>query len=123
MHDWSEIKYFTKSEFSCKCGCGQNNIDFEFVRRLDVARKVAGVPFVIVSGYRCPEHNKKVGGVDYSSHVRGFAADIKTEDAAFRFALLSGFIRAGFVRIGLYSSFIHVDVDPLKLQNLAWSDK
>ena len=44
---------------------------------LDILRKKIGKPVIVNSGYRTPEHNKKVGGAKYSYHMRGMAADIR----------------------------------------------
>lgn len=43
---------------------------------LDPARTAIGQPIIVTSGYRCPELNKRVGGVATSQHTRGEAADI-----------------------------------------------
>ena len=56
-----------------------------FLFELDLARDRAGSPFKINSGYRCPAHNKKIGGVDNSAHTKGEAADIEVENSADRF--------------------------------------
>lgn len=45
---------------------------------LDPLRLFYGKPITVTSGYRCPELNKKVGGVGNSQHLRGEAADIDT---------------------------------------------
>jgi uncharacterized protein YcbK (DUF882 family) len=118
--NWSEIKYFKKDEFVCKCGCGKNNISFELVKKLDMARLVAGVPFRISSACRCEAHNTEVGGVGGSSHIDGLAVDIVAEDSQTRFAVLSSLLRVGFVRVGVANSFIHCDIDAKKPQNLCW---
>ena len=74
---------------------------------------------------RCPEHNKAVGGVDSSSHVatvyvKGKAADIEAEDSRSRFIILAALMRAGFTRIGVADSFIHVDLDEDKKPGVMW---
>lgn len=106
-------KHFKFSEFACKCGCGENKISHEFVKKLDACREEAGVPFLITSGYRCVKHNKKVGGVADSSHTRGYAADI-----AFgrNMTVILGACRKHFKRVGVYKNknFVHVDIDPDK---------
>lgn len=43
---------------------------------LDPLREWYGKPIYVNSGYRCPELNKVVGGVENSYHVSGCAADI-----------------------------------------------
>ena len=45
-------------------------------RVLDPLREWYGKPIYVNSGYRCPELNKVVGGVENSFHVSGCAADI-----------------------------------------------
>lgn len=47
---------------------------------LDPLREWYGKPIYINSGYRCPELNKTVGGVNNSQHVNGEAADIDVFD-------------------------------------------
>lgn len=45
---------------------------------LDPIRERWGAPITVTSGYRSPELNKRVGGVENSQHMRGEAADITT---------------------------------------------
>lgn len=47
----------------------------ELVDILDELREHFG-PVIINSGYRCPEHNAKIGGAKASRHVVGDAVDI-----------------------------------------------
>lgn len=47
---------------------------------LDPVREWYGKPIYVNSGYRCPELNKAVGGVNNSQHVNGQAADIDVFD-------------------------------------------
>jgi len=42
---------------------------------LEPARAILNVPFMVDSGYRCPELNTAVGGSATSEHVLGHAAD------------------------------------------------
>ena len=50
------LRHFKKSEFTCKCGCGETVISNELLSSLDKAREFAKIPFVISSGYRCENH-------------------------------------------------------------------
>lgn len=45
------------------------------IPKMNIIREFLGVPIKVNSGYRCPELNKKVGGVSNSYHVRGLAVD------------------------------------------------
>ena len=113
---------FTDDEFECLC-CGYflDSLPFRaFLVKLQNARDVACIPFVITSGYRCPEHNKAVRGKRDSSHLRGLAADIRVQTSSDRFIIVEGLMKAGFERIGIGREFIHVDMDISKPQRLIW---
>lgn len=118
------LKHFTKNEFQCRCryecGKGFDDINQELAERLDLARTIAGVSFVLVSTIRCKRHNQDVGGVEDSAHTKGLAVDIKAATSHARYRILNGLIKAGFKRIGIYSTFIHADLDPAKAQEVAW---
>ncbi len=74
---WDEIKYFKKSEFNCKCGCGLNNIDLKLVKILDEIREHFEKLMTITCGTRCQKYNDSLrGSIKNSKHVRGKAADI-----------------------------------------------
>lgn len=74
---WNDIKYFKKSEFNCKCGCGLNNIDLKLVKILDEIREYFGKPCIVTSGCRCQKYNDSLrGSIKNSKHVQGKAADI-----------------------------------------------
>ena len=119
---WSDIKHFDKTEFECKCGCGFNIINEDLVKRLDLARNLANVKFVINSGCRCEKYNisKEVGGEIKSSHLKGFAVDIHISTDRDRFLILKSLLLLGFTRLGVYKNFIHCDIDKTKLNNLIW---
>ena len=105
------LRHFKDEEFTCKCGCEVNGISKALVFMLDNARELAKIPFKINSGFRCVKHNKKVGGVKDSSHVKGLAVDIACDDEKQRFIMLSALLKIGFKRILIYDTFIHVDID------------
>lgn len=108
--------HFTRKEFDCKCGCGTPaKMDSEFMRMLEEARTIAGVPFVINSGYRCPLHKQK------SMNHFGNAADIACTNDRLRWIILHALIMAGFRRIGLNPAFIHADnMDRATAAKAAW---
>ena len=114
------MNYFTEDELKCKCGCGQNGVKSSALKKLNNARSISGVPYHLNSAYRCPKHNKEVGGSDTSSHPLGEAFDIETTNSRNRYKILEGLIEAGFTRIGIAKTFIHADDDELKDQEVAW---
>lgn len=113
-------EYFRDDEFECKCGCGLMNIDQGLKGKLNIARHFAHIPFVITSGSRCETHNKKEGGKSTSSHLKGLAVDIACNTSHDRSTLLTALRQSGFTRIGIAKTFIHVDIDANKPQNVTW---
>lgn len=69
-------KSLTRREIACKCGCGFDIIDYKLIETFQALRDYVGKAIFITSGCRCPEHNKKVGGVEESAHVEGMALDM-----------------------------------------------
>lgn len=79
---WEDIKHFKKSEFTCKCGCGLNNIQLEVVKIADEVREHFGNPAIVTSGTRCTKHNTEVGGVANSRHLKGKAIDMYVQNVS-----------------------------------------
>lgn len=108
--------HFETIEFACK-DCGRTKIDGRLIAALEELRELAGLAIVIDAGYRCPEHNKAVGGVSGSQHLEGKAADIRIPPLSvqqmYELALkVQAFANGG---IGVYDEkFIHVDVRDTK---------
>lgn len=116
------LNYFELSEFdSPDLPNSGVNMDSGFLSKLEVAREYAAIPFIITSGYRSQEHNAKVGGVPGSSHTKGYAADIAVKSSRDRYIIIKALIDAGFNRIGVAESFIHVDNDPNKSGDVIWT--
>ena len=92
----------------------------DFLAKLDNARMIADIPFVINSAWRSAEHNEKVGGKPDSSHLKGLAVDIKVTNSRQRFIVLQSLIAAGFNGIGIAKTFIHVDGDNEKDPRVTW---
>lgn len=79
---WEDIRYFKRSEFACKCGrCGGFPAEPReaMVRIADKIRAHFGAPAHVVSGLRCPDHNRAVGGKANSQHMYGEACDIRVD--------------------------------------------
>ena len=115
---WDSIKHFKKSEFTCKCGCGMNNISIELVKVLEDIRNHFGQPCTVTSGCRCASHNKKVGGVQGSRHVVGKASDIYVKGVsastllAYTKSLVAqGKLRYTYTNNSNMNGVVHVDVN------------
>ena len=71
-----DTEHFKVREFTCKCGCGKDNIDQRVIDMAETIRLALGVPVRVNSGCRCETKNKAVGGVKSSKHLKGLAADL-----------------------------------------------
>ena len=92
------MKHFNLSEFFRSSTAEKNGIKNEpssdekatIVRNinllvdnvLDPVRDMVNTPIMITSGYRCPQVNRLVGGVDNSQHMSGCAADFHVQGFA-----------------------------------------
>jgi uncharacterized protein YcbK (DUF882 family) len=116
------MKYFEYEEFDSPDVQGSGQLmDPKLLEMIDEVREIYGKPIRINSGYRTEAHNRKVGGVDSSSHIKGLAIDVSCTRSDDRFKMLTALIEVGFNRIGVAGSFIHVDIDKDKSQNVIWT--
>lgn len=70
-----KVEELLRSETAEKCGIDNTPTDDEIIdnlnytiQRLDEIREGYGKSIIVNSGYRCPELNRKVGGVSSSFH-------------------------------------------------------
>jgi hypothetical protein len=63
-----------------KLGIGKHQLDSEaaeaFKKANEIVKKETGKAIPIISSYRSPEHNKKVGGSPTSNHMKGGSIDL-----------------------------------------------
>jgi uncharacterized protein YcbK (DUF882 family) len=117
-----KFKYFKYKHFDSPDMPGSGElVSDELISMLDVARKKYGKPIIPNSGFRTPKHNAEVGGKVTSSHLKGLAVDISCTNSTDRFKLEGILREVGFTRIGMGSTFIHVDIDKEKTQKLLWT--
>ena len=108
-------KNFTVKEFACSDETDTVFISLALVNLLQKIRDHFGKAVIINSAYRTEAHNKSIGGATYSQHKYGLAADIHIngvtpkEIAAYVETLMPS--SGG---IGIYKSFVHVDVRRVK---------
>ena len=79
-------------------------------QRLQAIRDIIGLPIQITSGYRTPQHNRKVGGHPKSYHVKGQAADIVVQGMPA--SRVQHLLRHWSGGLGSYASFTHIDIGP-----------
>lgn len=110
-HDMPLGEHFKVSEMACPCGkCDITLVSTTLAGYLNKIRDIMGSPVRINSGFRCPAHNRDVGGKSRSYHQWGFAADIvvdgHTPDE------VAGLVIALGISCGQYDTFTHIDVRP-----------
>lgn len=119
-------KNFQKSEFEGRSGEIPEDLlknVQELANNLQVLRDEIGKPIKIISGYRSPEYNKKIGGAKKSQHMTASASDIQVDGMTplevkqkIENLISSGKMKKGGV--GLYPTFTHYDVRGF---NARWS--
>ena len=100
---------FDREEFTCKCGCGQDTVDWGLLSIVEQVREHFGQPVTVTSGNRCVSWNQTVGGQPNSQHLKGKAADIVVQGVASREVadFIETILKEG--GLGRYDTFTHVD--------------
>lgn len=112
-------KNFSLWEFRCKDGTDVPDEYLENVKELaenlQVLRDYIDKPIHVISGYRSPKYNRKIGGARRSQHMTAKAGDLivkgmtpdEVKDAILQL-IKEGKMKKG--GIGLYTHFTHYDV-------------
>ena len=104
--------HFKDTEFRCPC-CkkGGSLVNPKLVAKLEILRTLIGdKPINITSGYRCSKHNKEVGGIADSQHLKNNAVDFYVKNMKpydVYYYANKVFWDGG---VGIYKTHIHVDV-------------
>lgn len=110
---------FNINEFACKDGTPvPDNLECNVIvlaQNLQILRDELGEPLKILSGYRTPAYNKKVGGKPASQHLKAAAADLscKSKTPKQVHALIEKLIAEKKMKqggLGLYPGFVHYDI-------------
>lgn len=109
------INYFKPEEFK-----QPEKMQRKLLEMLDYARALANTPFRITSSYRTPKENGIFGGVRGSAHTKGLAVDISCYSSDKRMKIVKSALRAGFRRIGIAKTYIHLDCDDEKPDEVIW---
>jgi uncharacterized protein YcbK (DUF882 family) len=114
LNDFVISKHYNLKEFECPC-CNTVKIATDLVEALENLSDLLREKLQITSGYRCPKHNKEVGGVPNSFHTQGLAVDIvrpKKSDGE----IIDLARKAGFRGVGIYRGrgIVHLDLGPIR---------
>lgn len=85
------------------------SLDPELVYWLDKAREMAGVPFVITSGFRTKEQNTKAKGVTNSLHMTGQAVDLRIKNNEHLARIVYGLLSYNCFEIVIEKTHVHVE--------------
>jgi len=90
---------------------GEVKVSPQLMGMLQHLRDKLGSPLIITSGYRTPEHNRKSGGAKDSYHLRGLAADVRSNHRSLTTIQRHAYA-VGFGAAVIYSKkgFIHLDL-------------
>lgn len=88
-------------------------------------RAMYNKPIKVVSAYRTESHNRSIGGARHSQHVQGRALDLKPPSGVSVAKFYSDIKRNawafGIRGIGLYKTFVHIDVRPNDTRLAVWT--
>ncbi len=117
-------KNFSRWEFQCRC-CGICNVDPEFLIKLQKVRSIVAIKLTIISGCRCPIHNKNEGGTPESDHLTTEdivceGADVFCDNSRDRYRIIDAAFSVQFKRIGPHKTFIHLGTAKRNPQNVLW---
>lgn len=116
-------KNFTIEEFDCHDGTFVPSSLFGNVNaltfNLQILREHINRPIHILSGYRTPDYNHKVGGATHSQHLLAKAADIQVNGLSpySLHQIIEELIHDDFMKqggLGLYNTFVHYDIRGFK---------
>lgn len=119
------IKFlFIPMDFStCNPPCSSSLIDKRLKDVLSTIENVLGVNLKINSAFRPISHEVSQGRTGRSSHTLGKAVDVHCYSDRQRFEIVQLLLELGVNRIGIYKTFIHIDIaneKDNKTENVIW---
>jgi uncharacterized protein YcbK (DUF882 family) len=76
-------------------------------------------PVIVNSGIRCRYWNQHEGGTG-TQHIDAEAADLRVDGSRERYQMVEAAYKAGFRRIGVAKTFVHVDVGEDADKDVLW---
>jgi len=106
---------FPKSEFDCSHS-GRNEMKHEFMEVLQKIRNEYG-PMSISSGFRHSTHPIEAKKMRPGEHTFGMCADVRCNNGADRYKLITIALKHGITRIGIAKTFVHIGLGAPGLPN------
>ena len=114
---WHLYSNFKKEEFDCK-HTGENDMQHEFMIKLQAIRLEFGRPLKVTSGFRSKKHPIEARKTSSNGeHTQGNCADIYCDNGFDRFKLINIAIKHGITRIGVAKNFLHLGIGGVGLPN------
>lgn len=108
-------KNFKPAEWACK-HCGKQGTLPWFEEKIQEFRDLIGLPLIITSGYRCPQHPAEINKPKWSikRHQQGIAADLYCPQMDLRDLYEAAVTSDLFTGIGVnvHAGFLHLDCRP-----------
>ena len=115
-------KHLTWNELACKDGTPYPE-EWRLNRAIQLAEIFEEIRFTcsgksikVLSAYRTPEWNHKIGGARHSQHMEGRALDLKSPDnmslIAFYHIIKELASVMSIKGLGKYKTFVHIDIRP-----------
>lgn len=116
-------KNFSRGKLACQ-HCGEEGVTEAFMDVLQGLRDELGIPLIVNSGYRCPQHPIEAAKAQPGEHSYGECADIRIANPAAK-KLVDAAVIAGVPRIGISQAagkprFIHIGISTT-LPEAIWS--
>lgn len=90
---------------------------------LDELEECTGKEYRINSAYRSPDYEVRMGRKGDSAHCLGKAVDVHCYSSHERYTIVKLALQKGINRIGIYKTFVHLDVASAKdgkTTNVIW---
>ena len=114
---WGSYPNFQKHELDCR-ETGENEMQHEFMEKLQRLRSIYGKPLRITSGFRSVKHSIEAKKTAPGVHTLGIACDIGCQGVEAH-RILSLALELGFTGIGVQQKgegrFLHLDTGPTRI--------
>lgn len=104
----------------CSPPCSLQDMEQEFMDRLDAVRQRAGIPLVATCAYRSRDWDIARGRSGNSAHTKGLGVDIRANASDTRMKIVKAALEVGIKRIGIGKGFVHLDIDESLPQGVMW---